>query len=291
MLVLGLVAALAAAGFYSAGISLQAYEARRTEPRHFLRFSLLRVLVTRRVWLAGVGLDTCAWVLQTVALGLAPLTLVQPVVATALVFLLVIGTRVLGEPVGKREAIGVAAIAAGIAGIGLTSPHHHAGHSGGAVLAVTLAGLGAAALLPHLVPALRRSGAAVAIAAGLAFSWDGLGSKFAADEFTARNFGLFVLWLIGVGVAAGLGTLAESSAFQRRPASQVAPIVFGVTTTVPVALAPAVAHETWGGQPLARAGLAVSLAAVLAGIVLVARSAAVAAVLRAEASSSPSDTG
>jgi hypothetical protein len=291
MLVLGLGAALAAAGFYSAGISLQAFEARRTAHRHFLRISLLRVLVTRRLWLAGIALDGCGWALQTVALGLAPLTLVQPVVATALVFLLVIGTRVLGEAVGRREAVGVAAIAAGIAGIGVTAPDHRAAHSGGAVLAATLAGLGAAALLPHVVPALRRSGAAVAIAAGLAFSWDGLATKFAADEFTARNFGLFALWLVGMAAAAGFGTLAESSAFQRRPATQVAPIVFGVTTIVPVALAPAVADESWSGQSLTRAGLAVSLAAVLGGIVLVGRSAAVAAVLRAEASSRASGTG
>src|SRR5439155_25048813 len=72
MLLLGVGAALAAAGFYSAGVSLQALEARRTPDRHFLRLSLLRVLATRRVWLAGIALDACGWALQTVALGLAP---------------------------------------------------------------------------------------------------------------------------------------------------------------------------------------------------------------------------
>jgi hypothetical protein len=291
MLLLGLGAALAAAGFYSAGVSLQALEARRTAPHHFLRLSLLRVLVTRPLWLAGIALDACGWALQTVALGLAPLTLVQPVVATALVFLLAIGTRLLGQRPGRGEAVGVAAIAAGIAGLGLTAPDHQSSHEVGTVLAVTLVGLGIAALLPLALPALRRTAAAVAVAAGLAFSWDGLATKFAADEFTGSNFALFAVWVGAMVAAAGIGTLAESSAFQRRPATQVAPIVFGVTTLVPVLLAPAVADEPWSGQPVARVGLALSLAGVLAGIVLVARSAAVASVLRAEASSSASRTG
>jgi hypothetical protein len=291
MLLLGVGAALAAAGFYSAGVSLQAFEARRTADRHFLRLSLLRVLATRRVWLAGIVLDACGWALQTVALGLAPLTLVQPLVALGLVFLLVIGSARFGERLGRVELLGVAAIVAGIAGLGVTAPSHRADHAGGAILAATLGALGAAALLPLLVPVLRRSAAAAALAAGLAFSWDGLATKLAADEFTARRLGLFVVWVAAMVTAAGFGTLAESSAFQRRPAGQVAPIVFGVTTLAPVLLAPVVAHERWSSDAATRAGLVVALAAVLLGVALVARSRPVTSVLRAEASSSPSGTG
>ena len=290
-LLLGLAAALAASGFYSVGISLQAIEARRAPGAHFLRLALLRVLVARRLWLAGIGLDLCGWVLQTVALGLAPLTLVQPVVATTLVFLLVVGARFLHEPAGRREIAGVAAIAAGVAGLGATAPDHRAAHSTGAGLAAALAALGALAILPHALPVLRRSATAAALAAGLAFSWDGLATKFAADDFTARSWAPFGLWLVGMGAAAGLGTLAETSAFQRRPVTQVAPLVFGVTTIVPVALAPALANESWSSAAATQAGLVASLAAVLVGIVLVARSAAVAAVLRVDAMSAPSGTG
>jgi drug/metabolite transporter (DMT)-like permease len=285
MLLLGLGAALAAAGFYSAGVSLQALEARRAPARHFLRLSLLRRLATRRLWLAGIALDGSGWALQTVALGLAPLTLVQPVVALGLVFLLGIGVFVLRERLGRMELLGVVAIAGGIAGLGVTAPAHHAHHAGGARLAVVLAVLGALALVPYLLAPLRRSGTAVALAAGLAFSWDGLATKFAADEFTAGRWGLFLAWLVGMIAAAGVGTLAESSAFQRRPATQVAPLVFGVNTLVPVLLAPLLADERWSGDVATRAGIIASLAAVLAGIAIVARSAAVGAVLRAEASS------
>jgi uncharacterized membrane protein len=291
MLLLGVGAALAAAGFYSAGVSLQAVEARRTAGEHFLRFSLLRVLARRRVWLAGIALDACGWALQTVALGLAPLTFVQPLVALGLVFLLAIGAVRFGERLGRTEVIGVAAIVGGIAGLGVTAPSHRTDHAGGAVLGATLGALGVAALLPQAVPGLRRSAAAVALGAGLAFSWDGLATKLAADEFTARRFWLFVVWLAAMVTAAGLGTLAESSAFQRRPAGQVAPVVFGVTTLTPVLLAPAIAHERWSTDAWTRAALVASLVVVLLGIALVSRSRPVTSVLRAEASSSESGTG
>jgi hypothetical protein len=290
MLLLGVGAALAAAGFYSAGVSLQALEARRTPDRYFLRVALLRVLVKRRVWLAGIALDGCGWGFQVVALGLAPLTLVQPIVALGLVFLLAIAVVVFHQSLRRAEIVGVAVIVGGIAGIGLTAPTHHAQHAGGARLAVTLATLGVAALLPVLVPALGRTGWAVAVAAGLAFSWDALATKFAADEFTADRWGLFLVWVAAMVAAAAFGTLAESSAFQRLPTTQVAPIVFGVTTLTPILLAPVIAHERWPSDATEKAGLIVSIVAVAAGIAVIARSTAVGVVLRPGVSSSASGT-
>src|ERR1700747_53544 len=96
-LLLGLLAAFGAAGFYSAGIALQALEARRVGPELALRFGLLRRLVRRPRWLAGLGVDPGGWGVQTLALTLAPLTLVQPALAAGLVFLLVIGISWLHE--------------------------------------------------------------------------------------------------------------------------------------------------------------------------------------------------
>ena len=260
-------------------------------PAKYLRLSLLRELVARRRWLAGIGIDLFGWILQMVALGLAPLTVVQPALSISLVFLLAAGSVFLGEAVGPREVASVGAIAAGVAVLGILAPDHRAAHAGGARLAGPLAALGCLALLPYAVPQLRRAGTAVAAGAGLAFAWDGLATKFAADGFTGRSWASFALWAVGMGVAAGVGTLAETSAFQRRPVTQVAPIVFGLTTVVPVALAPVVANERWSGSTATRAGLVAGIAAVLGGVIGVARSAAVEALLRRAARSSLSETG
>ena len=294
-LLLGLLAAFAAAGFYSGGIALQASEARRQPTEHGLRILLLRRLVRRPRWIAGIGLDICGWAMQALALGLAPLTVVQPTLAVGLVFLLAIGSRALGEAVGRREALCVLAVAAGVAGLGWAAPVHVAHHDTGFTLALALALLGAAALVPFAVARARGAGGApiVAVAAGLAFAWDGLATKFFADDFSQRAFPWVLFWLAGMIGAATLGTLCENSALQHRPVTQVVPLVFAAATVVPVVLAPFVAGEGWNHGILVQAILVGSVALVLVGAAQLARTPAVVAVLAvdAEASSRRSGTG
>ena len=57
------------------------------------------------------------WSLQAGSLLLAPVTVVQPTLAIGVVFLLVIGVRVLGEDIGRREVVAVGAIVAGVTGL------------------------------------------------------------------------------------------------------------------------------------------------------------------------------
>jgi drug/metabolite transporter (DMT)-like permease len=291
-LLLGLLAAFGAAGLYSAGIALQALEARRVATEHALRFGLLRRLIRRPRWLLGIVLDLGGWALQALALTLAPLTLVQPALAAGLVFLLVIGAAWLHEPVGRREVAAVLAIATGVGAIGWATPAHHSHHDTGTALAVALCLLAALALLPHVLSRLgRQLGVLVAVGAGLAFSWDGLATKFFADDLSQRAFPWVLFWLAGMVTAAAFGSLAENSALQTRPVTQVAPLIFATTTLVPVVLAPFVAGESWPGNPLVQATLVASLVLVIGAAVALARSQAVAAVLRAEATSEERRTG
>src|SRR3954447_17431974 len=101
---------------------MQAIEARRADPGRALRASLLGWLLRRRLWLAGTGLTPAGAALQTVALLLAPLTLVQPTLALGLVALLFLGHHVLHEPVGAREGAAMAAIVAGVTVVALSAP-------------------------------------------------------------------------------------------------------------------------------------------------------------------------
>ncbi len=55
------------------------------------------------------------------------------------------------------------------------------------------------------------------------------------------------------------------SALQRRPATQVVPIVFVVQICLPVLLAPVLGGESWSGTPLGGAVLLAFLGAVAAG--------------------------
>src|SRR2546426_11731197 len=98
-LLTGILAALAASALYAVGMALQAVEARLAPEAQALRLSLFRRLVRRPRWIAGTALGLSGWALQALALAQAPLTLVQPLLGSSLVFLLAISVWRLGERV------------------------------------------------------------------------------------------------------------------------------------------------------------------------------------------------
>ena len=88
--VIGVGAALTASALYAVAVGLQALEARQVPTEHSLQVSLLTRLVRRPLWLLGAATGFLGWVLQAVALSVAPLTLVEPILATSLAFVLLL---------------------------------------------------------------------------------------------------------------------------------------------------------------------------------------------------------
>ena len=273
---LGLLLALAASVLFNVAVAVQALDARELPRELSLRLGLLRRLARRRRWLLGILLAVLGWPLHAAALGLAPLTAVQPALAAGLLILLVVASRTLGEAVGRREVLAVLLIVTGEAGVAWAAPDRSASHAHGAGLVAALVGLGAVALLPY---ALRhRSGArgfAAVMSAGVAFALSGFVTKLVSDDLSSGAIFTAWLWADLVGVAAIIGVLSENSAFQTRPASQVAPLVFSAQTVLPVLLAPLVGGEDWADTPLGGGAVLLALSAVVAGVVLIARSRAV----------------
>lgn len=281
-MLLGLLLALAASALFNVAVAIQALDA-RTLPRELgLRFELLRHLLRRRRWRLGMTLAILGWPLHAAALSLAPLTAVQPALAAGLLILLVVASRTLGERVGTREVVAVLLIVVGEAGVAWAAPDRSATHAHGVPLVAALVGLGAVALLPY---ALRdRSGArgfAAVASAGVAFALSGFVTKLVSDDLSSGALVSAWLWADLVGAAAVIGVLSENSAFQTRPASQVAPLVFSAQTVLPVLLAPLVGGENWSNTPLGGGAVVLSLLAVVAGVVLIARSRAVGSLMAA----------
>src|ERR671910_775508 len=72
------------------------------------------------VYTLGCVVATGSWGFHVAALALAPISLVQAVIAGGLVFLTVVGERVFAHRVTRREWIGVALTAAGLAFLAAT---------------------------------------------------------------------------------------------------------------------------------------------------------------------------
>ncbi len=80
-----MAAALCAAFCFALGSLIQQGAARQTHART-LRFGLLVALVHERRWLGGVAVTVLSFGIQGVALAFGPLALVQPLVATEVLF-------------------------------------------------------------------------------------------------------------------------------------------------------------------------------------------------------------
>ncbi|MEA2254669.1 MAG: hypothetical protein QOG35_714 [Solirubrobacteraceae bacterium] len=281
----GLALAAAAAICFETGYAFQALEARRAPAALSLRISLLGHLARNRRWIGATALSIVGWPLQVAALAMAPLALVQPTLALGLLLLLVLGARILGERVGRREIAAVALVIAGIAVLAASAPPP--GHPPrGAGIVVALALLTAIALAPQV--ARRRSTPTLAIVAtGAADSVAALGAKLVAEQISNGRWWAALALAALAGGAGLLATVSEMSALQRRPATQVAPVVLAIQIAVPVIVAGLVGGEQWSHTPLGGLTLGAGLVAVVAGAVLLGSSRAVSGIIGAPAPEPP----
>jgi len=284
VLALGIAAAITASLLYNTSIALQALEAREVPGEHGLRPSLLGRLLRNRRWLGATALGLLGWPFEIAALLLAPLTVVQPCLASGLLLLLWLGVTRLGERPGWRELIAVAAIVVGIGGVAWAAPERSTDHAGTGAIILALVLVAVPALLPYLLRTPLRHRASwlsllATLSAGCGYAWTAIASKLLTDELAAGALLVGVLWLATAAASEGLALLSEMSALQRRPATHVAPVMFAVQVLVPVVLAPLIFRESWGDTPLNGAVLVAFIGVALAGTVLLAGSRAVGAVI------------
>jgi hypothetical protein len=234
----GIALGAGAACCFDGAVALQALEARAVPDRSL---ALIVRLLRRPRWLAATALAIAGWPLQIAALALAPLTVVQPSLAIGLVLLLVLGVRLLGEPVRPRDLGAVAAIAAGLALLAWAAPDESSVHAGAATLALILGGLGVIAVAPWLAGG-RLPGAAAVVAAGCGYAASGLTTKLLTD---AGATGAGLAWVAATAALAGIALVDEMTALQRVGAGRVAAGAFALQTAVPVLLAPTATGEDW----------------------------------------------
>jgi hypothetical protein len=170
---LGLLLALATAFVSILGFLFKyrgAVDAPPVEWRHPVRSTV--ALFANRWWTLGILVAVGSWFLHVGALALAPISLVQSVIAGGLVLLTVVAERLFGIEVTRREWIGVALTAAGLAvlagTLGSTGDEAHSDYAT-ADLAAWVGGL-ALVSVPLMWAATRwpaRGGTLLAAAAGL----------------------------------------------------------------------------------------------------------------------------
>jgi hypothetical protein len=176
----------------------------------------VRALFSNRWFVIGIVVAMASWGLHVAALALAPISLVQSVIAGGLVLLTVMAERLFGIEVTRREWVGVGLCAAGLAFLAATvgdTAHDKHSHYDGATLAAYDALLVAASLA--LMALAHRSGdatgLALAVAAGLQWGASDVTIKALSDHLGADGIGvmanplalaILVLSLVGMVVSA-----------------------------------------------------------------------------------------
>jgi hypothetical protein len=272
MMLLGLAAALLASALYNVGSALQALDAREAPADEGLRLKLLARLIRHRRWLAGMLLGALGFPLQVLALAKAPFVVVQPALAAGLLLLLLIGNRLLGERVGRAELAAVLGICGGIALLGWGAPAHtETVRAGGAALSVIVL-----FSLLALAPFALRGGrfdftSLVIVGSALGFGASNVATKLVSDGAAAGHLLIAGAWIVVAAATGVAATVTEMTALQRRPATTVVPISFGLQTFLPILVEPFYLRENWGTARASGSLLLLGLVLIATGSVGLAR--------------------
>jgi hypothetical protein len=193
---LGLALALATAFVSMVGFLLKhrgAVQAAEVEWRHPVRSSI--ALFSSRTYTLGILVAMGSWGLHVGALALAPISLVQAVIAGGLVFLTVAADRLFAHRVTRREWIGVGLTAAGLAFLAATMSgsggEAHSAYDAGRLVAFTglLTVLGMAAA----VAGWSAPGGATLVGVGAGLLWGASDISIKALTDSLGDDGILVL--------------------------------------------------------------------------------------------------
>jgi hypothetical protein len=166
-------------------------------------------LFQSRWWTIGFAVATAAWVLHVAAMAVAPLSLVQAVIAGGLVLIAYPATRYFGHTLSRREWAGLALAAAGLGFLALTVPHAHEsqGYSVATMIGFETVTIGAGFAL-FASGALRRGsichGVVLGLSSGLLIGVSNVAIKALTETMGGGLAGLLSPWTV-VAVIGGLG--------------------------------------------------------------------------------------
>ena len=198
-LIIGIVLALICALATNVGFLFKhrgACQAPAVDYRHPLRTG--RQLFTTRTFAFGFAIATGAWIFHVAAMSMAPLSVVQAVLAGGVVLLAIMAERSFGLEMSRRQWVGITLTALGLLLLGFSLPTVHGAHSRYSVPAMIgfegiLLTLGLALMLGKQLGVPRRHrGFMLGASSGVMFAASDVAIKAISGEVGAHGvLGLF----------------------------------------------------------------------------------------------------
>jgi hypothetical protein len=270
---------LAAAVLLGLGFVLQQRVARQVPPADSLSLRLFADLIGKPVWLAGIAAMVSGQVLGALALGSGQghVSLVEPLLSTNLLFALVLARLLSAQQLARREWGGAGLLIGGVAvfiiaaqpgsGIGLTDEPRN----------WVFVGVVAASVAVVVSFARKTAGASqaalLATGAGLLFGMQDGFTRAAMLLLDGGPVRLLESWLpYAVLAVAVIGLLLAQSAFEAAPLRASLPAITAAEPLVGITYGIGVFREAVRTAPVWLALEATGLTAMIAGVIVLARS-------------------
>ncbi len=269
--------ALAAALLAGVGLVLQQRAAEQAPKTYFLRLRLMADLIRRPRWLAGITVMAAGQLLSVWVLGHLDLSVAEPLLATSLIFALLLAAPLSGQALRATELVGALVLSLGVTALSVARTVNSQGaRFGSFAYWPTAAGIAVAAWL-FVMASRRRSGQQRATltgcAAGLVFG--------IADALTRRTvqiadahslMALLTSWPVYCLAAASLiGLWLMESSFNAAPLHASLPAITAAEPLAGIALGVVVFGDVVRVSVGMIALQAAGLAAIVAGVIMVAR--------------------
>jgi drug/metabolite transporter (DMT)-like permease len=270
--------AIAAAVFIGAGLVLQQHAAEQVPQSYFLRLRLFTVLLRKPRWLLGIVVAAAGQVMSVWVLARMELTIAEPLLATNLIFALALAGPLSGQRLRRTELIGAMILSAGVAALSLSrTVSSNDMRFGSFAYWPAAAGIGALAMV-FVRAGFRRSGQQRATltgtAAGLVF-----GISDALTRRTVQIIGahhafsvVFTSWsAYGLLAASLIGLWLMQSSFNAAPLHASLPAITAAEPVTGIILGVLVFGDAINISPGILALQAAGIAALVTGVIMVAR--------------------
>ncbi|POX38900.1 hypothetical protein C3486_20735 [Streptomyces sp. Ru73] len=259
------------------GFVLQQHAARSAPLSDMLSFRLLLDLVKVPLWLSGIGCMVAGQIFSVLALSQGDLSRVEPLLATNLLFAMVLARWLSGERLGLSGWAGVLLLSGGVAAFIIAgSPHSGPDDTGslrhwlvfGGVLAVAVL-LVLTARHVRLVKEPPLLAAAAGVLYGLQDALTRVSSSLAEEHGIGRMLMSWEPYVIVVLAVTGL--MLVQSAFEAGPLRMSLPALTAAEPLAGIACGIGFLGDRIRVTPAALAGEFAGLAAVVAGVFLLGR--------------------
>jgi drug/metabolite transporter (DMT)-like permease len=112
--------ALIAALLVGVGLVLQQHAAQQAPKSYFLHVRLIAELLHKPRWLVGIAIMGAGEVLSAWTIGNLDLSFAEPLLATSLIFALIVAVPLAGERLRRSEILGALLLSAGVAALSLS---------------------------------------------------------------------------------------------------------------------------------------------------------------------------